>query len=43
MPGHQVPEQERFVLPWELVFADDHTGFEFEDRLALTRLGQKFK
>jgi len=31
------------MIPWDLVFADDHTGFEFEDRPALTRLRQEFK
>lgn len=43
MHVHQVAEQERFMIPWELVFADDHTGFEFEDRPALTRLRHEFK
>jgi site-specific DNA recombinase len=28
----------RLAIPWDLVFFDDHTGFEFRDRPALTRL-----
>ncbi len=30
-------------IPWELVFFDDHTGFEFRDRPNLTRLRQLIK
>jgi len=31
------------AIPWELVFFDDHTGFQFRDRPGLTRLRQLVK
>ncbi len=35
---HEKAYQLHLSIPWELVFFDDHTGFEFRDRPALTRL-----
>ncbi len=35
---HEKARQLSLAIPWELVFFDDHTGFEFRDRPALTGL-----
>lgn len=40
---HDVATRHHLKIPWELMFADDHTGFEFRGRPALTRLRQEFK
>lgn len=39
---HEVAAQENICIPWELVFADDHTGFEFVGRPELSRLRQEY-
>jgi site-specific DNA recombinase len=39
---HQVAKSKGFKIPWEMVFADDHTGFQFEGRPALTRLRHEY-
>src|SRR6266545_5411394 len=35
---HEAAVKNGLRIPWEFVFADDHTGFEFEDRPELNRL-----
>jgi site-specific DNA recombinase len=40
---HEIASQKGYRVPWELVFADDHTGFEFKDRPDLTRLRTEYK
>lgn len=40
---HEIAAKNGIYIPWELVFADDHTGFEFRDRPELNRLRQTFK
>jgi site-specific DNA recombinase len=40
---HEVAVRHHLKIPWECIFADDHTGFEFRGRPALTRLRQEFK
>ena len=40
---HEVASQKGYRIPWELVFADDHSGFEFKDRPDLTRLRTEYK
>jgi site-specific DNA recombinase len=40
---HEVALQRSLKVPWELVFADDHSGFEFRDRPELTRLREEYK
>jgi len=40
---HEVAAKTGIRIPWELVFADDHTGFEFRDRPELNRLRQAYK
>src|SRR5215212_3799639 len=35
---HEKAHQLHLCITWELVFFDDHTGFEFRDRPALTAL-----
>jgi site-specific DNA recombinase len=40
---HEVAAQQGIKIPWDLVFADDHTGFEFRDRPELGRLRQEYK
>lgn len=40
---HQVGLKHQLKIPWELVFADDHSGFEFEGRPALTLLRKEYK
>jgi site-specific DNA recombinase len=35
---HDKAKELGLAIPWELVFFDDHTGFEFRDRPALTTL-----
>lgn len=40
---HQVARAKGYKIPWEFVFADDATGFDFEDRPQLTRLRREYK
>jgi DNA invertase Pin-like site-specific DNA recombinase len=40
---HEVATQRGYRIPWELVYAEDHTGFEFETRLQLAKLRRAFK
>jgi site-specific DNA recombinase len=40
---HEVAVQHRLKIPWEYLFADDDTGFEFNDRPALSRLRQEYR
>lgn len=40
---HEIAAQQGIKIPWDLVFADDHTGFEFRDRPELGRLRQEYK
>lgn len=39
---HEIAARQGIKIPWELVFADDHTGFEFKDRPELSRLRQEY-
>lgn len=39
---HEVAQEKGYKIPWELVFADDYTGFEFRFRPALSELRQKY-
>lgn len=39
---HEIAARSGVYIPWELVFADDHTGFQFVDRPALSRLRTEF-
>lgn len=40
---HEVAVKHGIRIPWDLVFADDHTGFEFRDRPELGRLRQEYQ
>lgn len=41
---HEVAQQNRLKIPWELVFADDgFSGFDFENRPALSQLRTEIK
>jgi site-specific DNA recombinase len=40
---HDVAVQKGYRVPWDLVFADEHTGFEFKDRIELSRLRREYK
>ena len=40
---HDVAVEKGYKVPWNLVFADDHTGFEFKDRPELSRLRMEYK
>lgn len=40
---HEVAKQKGFRIPWELVFADDDSGFKFDNRPALTNLRDEIK
>ncbi len=40
---HEAATHSRLKIPWELVFADDDTGFEFRERAELSRLRKEFK
>lgn len=40
---HEVASKQSYKIPWELVFADDYTGFEFEERPALSCLRKEYK
>lgn len=39
---HEAALKHHLKVSWDLVFADDHSGFEFEDRPALTRLRREY-
>ena len=39
---HEAALTHGYRVPWELVYADDHTGFAFEDRPQLTRLRHEY-
>ncbi len=40
---HEAASRDGYRVPWELVFADDATGFEFERRRELSRLRREYK
>jgi site-specific DNA recombinase len=40
---HQIASEKGYKIPWELVFADDDSGFEFEGRPALSKLRQEIR
>jgi site-specific DNA recombinase len=40
---HEVASKYAYKISWELVYADDYTGFEFEGRPALTKLRREYK
>lgn len=40
---HAVAAQHGLKIPWGMIYADDHSGFDFRDRPALTQLRQEFK
>jgi site-specific DNA recombinase len=40
---HEIATKRGYRIPWDLVFADDATGFEFEDRPSLAELRQEYK
>jgi site-specific DNA recombinase len=40
---HEIAQKRGYKIPWDFVFADDHTGFEFEGRPALTQLRREYK
>src|SRR5262245_36351431 len=40
---HAIATQRGFKIAWNLVFADDDTGFEFEGRPELTKLRVAYK
>jgi DNA invertase Pin-like site-specific DNA recombinase len=39
---HEIAKQRGYKISWVMVFADDHTGFEFRDRPELTRLRHEY-
>lgn len=40
---HEAALQAGLKIPWEFVFADDHSGFEFRERPELSRLREEIK
>jgi site-specific DNA recombinase len=40
---HEAAVQHRLKIPWEYLFADDDSGFEFSDRPELSRLRQEYR
>ncbi len=40
---HEAAVQSHLKIPWELVFADDDSGFDFRERPELLRLRKEFK
>lgn len=40
---HEIALARWLSIPWELVFADDHSGFEFRERPDLSRLREEYK
>lgn len=43
MNVHEAAMKHGLKIPWEYIFADDDSGFEFADRLDLSRLRQEYK
>lgn len=40
---HETAVQHRLKIPWEYLFADDDSGFDFSDRPELSRLRQEYR
>jgi site-specific DNA recombinase len=40
---HEVAKREGYCITWERVYADEHTGFEYQDRPALSRLRKAYE
>jgi site-specific DNA recombinase len=40
---HEVACRLGYRIPWDMIFADDHTGFEFEGRPGLSQLRQELR
>src|SRR5260221_3660999 len=40
---HEIASQQGYKIPWDFVFADEHTGFEFDGRPSLSRLRKEYK
>lgn len=40
---HEIATEKRLKISWDMVFADDYTGFEFEHRPELSRLRREYK
>jgi len=40
---HEAAVQHRLKIPWDYLFADDDSGFEFSDRPELSRLRQEYR
>jgi site-specific DNA recombinase len=40
---HQIASEKKLKIPWDMVFADDYTGFEFERRPELSKLRHEYK
>lgn len=40
---HEIARKSGYKIAWEYVFADDHTGFEFEDRPQLSQLRRELR
>jgi site-specific DNA recombinase len=40
---HEVAKQKGFKISWDQVFADDQSGFDFEDRPELSRLRKEYR
>lgn len=40
---HEAAVQHRLKIPWEYLFADDDSGFDFSDRPELSRLRQEYR
>ena len=43
MSVHEAALKHGLKIPWEFVFADDDSGFEFADRPELSRLREEYK
>src|SRR5512140_469627 len=39
---HEIAQEQGYRISWDMVFADDHTGFEFDDRPELSRLRKEY-
>jgi len=40
---HDVATESGYRIPWNLIFAEDHTGFDFKHRPELNRLREEYK
>ncbi|MEM7130242.1 MAG: recombinase family protein [Chloroflexota bacterium] len=40
---HEAAAKNGICIPWDMVYADDHTGFEFRDRPELSKLRDELK